>query len=475
MNFRLRPALPRNESLKNLEATPSGARLLRPRPSVGQLAVALSWATAALATAALVLPAEVARAVDDHERPPISYSQCTPDNCVSRLQARLDEGDLQWAHEEGFGYLRPLLDALRVPVESQMLVFSKTSLQRDRISPRFPRAIYFNDEVYVGYCRSGEVLEVSAVDPQLGAVFYTLEQQPADQPRLLRQTDNCLQCHSSVRTDGVPGHLVRSLFVDAGGQPLLSEGSYSVDHGTPLEQRWGGWYVTGTHGSQSHLGNLIIQGKNVPRPVDNAPGHNVRRLPDRLAVENYLSPHSDIVALLVLEHQTLVHNRLTKANYTARQALEYEREMNRALGEPEANRLDSTTRRMQGAADDLVEALLLVGEAKLTAPIEGTSGYADRFASTGPRDQQGRSLRDFDLRRRLFKYPCSYLVYAPAFDALPPEMIACVWKRLWDVLNDPADVDSFAKLSKADRRAVLEILRATKPSLPKYWAGAGPR
>jgi hypothetical protein len=267
---------------------------------------------------------------------------------------------------------------------------------------------------------------------------------------------------------------VRSLFVDAGGQPLLSEGSYSVDHGTPLEQRWGGWYVTGTHGSQSHLGNLIIQGMNVPRPVDNAPGHNVRRLPDRLAVENYLSPHSDIVALLVLEHQTLVHNRLTKANYTARQALEYEREMNRALGEPEANRLDST-RRMQGAADDLVEALLLVGEAKLTAPIEGTSGYADRFASTGPRDQQGRSLRDFDLRRRLFKYPCSYLVYAPAFDALPPEMIACVWKRLWDVLNDPADVDSFAKLSKADRRAVLEILRATKPSLPKYWAGAGPR
>jgi hypothetical protein len=441
---------------------------MRRRAIVGHLRIALS-----LATAALVLSALAARAVDDNERPPISYSHSTPDNCVSRLQARLDAGDLQWAPEEGFGYLRPLLNALRVPVESQLLVFSKTSLQRDRISPQSPRAIYFNDEVYVGYCRSGDVLEVSAVDPQLGAVFYTLEQQPADRPRLLRQTDNCLLCHSSSRTDGVPGHLVRSLFVDAGGQPMLSEGSHSVDHGTPLEQRWGGWYVTGTHGSQAHLGNLIIQGTHVPRPVDNAPGHNVTQLHDRLAVENYLAPHSDIVALMVLEHQTLVHNRLTKANYSARQALEYEREMNRALGEPASNRLDSTTRRIQGAADDLVEALLLVGEAKLTAPIQGTSGYAAAFASSGPRDPQGRSLRDLDLRRRLFKYPCSYLVYSPAFDALPPVSLDYVWKRLWDVLNDPADVDSFAKLSKADRRAILEILRATRPALPTYWAEAG--
>jgi len=437
---------------------------MRPRAIVGQLVIAMSLATSAQAVLA----------VDENERPPISYSQSTPDNCVSKLQARLDRGELQWSHEDGLGYLRPLLAALRVPVESQLLVFSKTSLQRDRISPRFPRAIYFNDEVYVGYCRSGEVLEVSAVDPQLGAVFYTLEQQPADQPRLLRQTDNCLLCHSSSRTEGVPGHLVRSLFVDAGGQPMLSAGSYSVDHCTPLEQRWGGWYVTGTHGSQAHLGNLIIREQQVARPVDNALGHNVTQLHDRLAVENYLAPHSDIVALMVLEHQTLVHNRLTKANYTARQARQYESEMNRALGEPETNRLDSTTRRIQGAADDLVEALLLVGEAKLTAPIQGTSGYTATFACIGQRDRQGRSLRDLDLRRRLFKYPCSYLVYSPAFDELPPEILDCVWKRLWDVLNDPADVDPFAQLSRADRQAILEILRATKPGLPPYWAEAGP-
>jgi hypothetical protein len=438
---------------------------MRPRAFARQLAVILS----------LALSARAVRAADELEQPPISYSQSTPDNCVSQLQTRLDRGELQLAHEEGLGYLRPLLAALHVPVESQMLVFSKTSLQRDRISPRSPRAIYFNDEVYVGYCRSGEVLEISAVDPQLGAVFYTLEQRPADQPRLLRQTDNCLVCHSSTRTEGVPGHLVRSLFVDAGGQPILSAGSYSVDHGTPLEQRWGGWYVTGTHGSQTHLGNLIVRDKDVPRPVENALGLNVTQLHDRLAVENYLAPHSDIVALMVLEHQTLLHNRLTKANFTARQALEYERDLNRALGEPETNRLDSTTRRIQSAADDLVEALLFVGEAKLTAPIQGTSGFAAEFARHGPRDRQGRSLRDLDLGRRLFKYRCSYLVYSPAFAALPPEVLDCVWKRLWEVLNDPRESEPFAQLSKLDRRAIQEILLATKPGLPAYWSMAARR
>ncbi|MBX9790512.1 MAG: hypothetical protein K2Y37_16455 [Pirellulales bacterium] len=423
----------------------------------------------------LGLWASAVGAGDENEQPPISYSQSTPHNCVSKLQARLDQDELRLDYDEGQGYLRALLSALQVPVESQMLVFSKTSLQRDRISPQSPRAIYFNDEVYVGYCRSGEVLEISAVDPVLGAVFYTLEQQPAEQPRFLRQTDNCLVCHSSSRTEGVPGHLVRSLFVDAGGQPILSAGSYSVDHATPLEQRWGGWYVTGTHGSQRHLGNLIVLGKDVPRPVDNALGQNVTQLHGRFAVENYLAPHSDIVALLVLEHQTLVHNRLTKANYTARQALEYQREMNRALGEPETKRLDSTTRRLQAAADDLVEALLFVGEPKLTAPIAGTSGFAATFARAGPHDRQGRSLRDLDLRRRLFKYPCSYLIYSPAFDELPVQMRDCVWKRLWEVLNDRQNVESFAQLSKSDRQAILQILRATKPGLPADWtAAAGP-
>ena len=167
----------------------------------------------------------------------------------------------------------------------------------------------------------------------------------------------------------------------------------------------------------------------------------------------------------------MVHNRLTKANFAARQALHYETEMNRSFGEPEGNRLESTTRRIQSAGNDLVEALLLVDEAKLTAPIQGTSDYANKFSRRGPRDRQGRSLRELDLQRRLFKYPCSYLIYSPAFDGLPREMRDYVWQRLWDVLSNPNDA-KFKHLSPEDRRAIVEILRDTKPGLPEYWTAA---
>jgi hypothetical protein len=365
-----------------------------------------------------------------------------------------------------------VLDALKVPVESQMLVFSKTSLQRQCISPRTPRAIYFNDDVYIGYSNSGDVLEISTADPQLGTVFYTLDQHEEESPRFVRQTDSCLLCHSSSRTEGVPGHTVRSLFADTSGQPIFSAGSNTVDHTTPLEKRWGGWYVTGTHGEQKHLGNLIIRGKDVPLPVDNAQGQNLTQLPSPCDADKYLAPHSDIVALMVLEHQTLVHNRITRANYAVRQALHYQTEFNKALGEPAWNRLESTSRRIESAGNDLVDALLLVDEAQLTAPICGTSGFAEKFPQPGPRDSQGRSLRDLDLKQRLFRYPCSYLIYSPSFDGLHDQMRSYVWQRLWDVLAKGVDAKKFAHLAPADRQAIIVIICATKSGLPDYWKPA---
>ncbi len=406
---------------------------------------------------------------DEFESAPVLYSQSTPDNRISRLQQRLDQGELTLTHEGEKSYLPSLLKALDIPVESQMLVFSKTSLQMRRISPRTPRAIYFNDDVYVGFCQSGEVLEISAVDAQLGTVFYTLNQEENEKPRFQRRNDNCLVCHSSSRTEGVPGHLVRSLYVDASGQPMLSAGSRMVDHTTPVDQRWGGWYVTGTHGSQKHLGNLIVRGRDVEEPVDNSAGQNVTELKDRLNVDQYVTPHSDIVALMVLEHQVLVHNRLVKASFDTRQAQDYDVMMNRMLKNPDGTRLESTTRRIKSTGDRLVEALLLVNEAKLTEPIIGTSGYAEQFAAVGPRDPQGRSLRDLDLTTRLFKYPCSYLIYSDAFDGLPVESRDYVWQRLFDILSGQDPSEKFAHLSHDDRQAILDILRTTKTNLPDYY------
>lgn len=406
---------------------------------------------------------------DDFERAPINYATTAADNVVSRLEHRLQTGQAHLEYEPNLGYLRAVLRELAVPESSQTLVFSKTSLQRQRIGPRTPRAVYFSDEAYVGFCQAGDVLEVSAVDPQLGAVFYTLGQKPGGRPQFTRQGDSCLLCHGSSQTREVPGHLVRSVFPDLTGQPLLSAGTYRIDHTSPLKQRWGGWYVTGTHGDQTHLGNLVVRGQEASLDIDNTAGRNVTDLGRRFDCSAYLSGHSDIVALLVLEHQAEAHNLLTRANFQTRQALHQEAALNRELKQPADYRWDSTTSRIKAAGEPLVKYLLFSGEAALTAPVRGTSSFADEFARRGPRDDRGRSLRDFDLERRLFKFPCSYLIYSRSFDALPGEVRDYVLRRLWEVLTGRDAGKDFAHLTAADRAAIREILLATKPGLPDYW------
>ena len=186
----------------------------------------------------------------------IGYTKSEPDSAISRLQKKLDSGSatLQW--DEKFGYLKDVLKMLEVPESSQMLVFSKTSLQRERISPENARAIYFNDDVYVGWIPGAPLMEISVADPKMGGVFYTIEQQKLERP-VFKRTDQCLECHASTKSMGVPGHLVRSFATDEDGVVDLITGTSQVNHRTPFEERWGGWYVTGTHGDQIHRGNLI--------------------------------------------------------------------------------------------------------------------------------------------------------------------------------------------------------------------------
>jgi hypothetical protein len=410
---------------------------------------------------------------EEFEQEPIRYSKSQPQNRVSRLMDEIDAGTKTLDYEDSRGYLRTLLAALEVPVSSQMLVYSKTSLQRDRIAPPTPRAIYFSDEVYVGFCQNGEMLEISTADPQLGAVFYTLDQEASQRPNLRRQTDNCLICHGSSQTKDIPGHVVRSVLTDTRGLPILSAGTYRIDHTSPFQQRWGGWYVTGSHGDQKHLGNFIVQGRTEPREIDNSAGLNVQDLTDRCDMSPYLSRHSDIVALLVLEHQTGAHNYLTRAAFLTRQAMHYQQALNREMGEPADHIWDSTKSRIKSACEPLVEYLLFSGEAKLTAQVAGTSTFTTEFSQYGLRDTLGRSLRDFDLQQRLFKYPCSYLVYSPSFAALPAEARDYVLRRMWEVLSSQEQTEKFAHLSAADRQAILTILTETLPNLPDYWQADG--
>jgi hypothetical protein len=272
-----------------------------------------------------------------------------------------------------------------------------------------------------------------------------------------------LICHGSSQTKEVPGHVVRSVFADASGLPILSSGTYRVDQTTPLEKRWGGWYVTGTHGAQKHLGNLIATGRIDRDEVDNSAGLNQTCLDERFDTAKYLTPHSDIAALMVLEHQADAHNYLTRANFLTRQAMHYQQSLNRELHEPADRIWDSTKSRIKSAGEPLVEYLLFSGEARLTAPIRGTSGFAKEIVQRGPRDRHGRSLRELDLQTRLFKYPCSYLVYSSSFAALPHEVKDYVFRRMHEVLTGQDQSDKFAHLSATDRAAIREILEDTLP------------
>lgn len=425
-----------------------------------------SW----LAACAFLAVAGVVSASDDFERAPINYSKAKPDNPIAHLQARLDAGKLQLTFHKDHGYLPAVLKALQVPESSQVLVFSKTSLQRSRISPKSPRALYFNDEMYIGFCRSGQVLEISAVDPRLGTVFYTLDQQETDRPRFARQTDACMLCHASSQTKNVPGHIIRSVYPDRGGEPIFSLGTVRVDQSTNLDRRWGGWYVSGTHGKQLHLGNLIVENRNDREAIANNPkGQNLTSLKPFFDPSTYLTPHSDIVALMVLEHQAEAHNLLARAGIQTRLALHDQALLNKELGRAPDYTSETTDRRIRSVGEPLVRYLLFSGEAKLTDKIHGTSTFAADFAKQGPRDAKGRSLREFDLERRLFKYPCSYLIYSESFAQLPTAMKEYVYQQMHDVLTDRHYGGGFSHLSALDRQAILEILRNTVKDLPDYW------
>jgi hypothetical protein len=125
--------------------------------------------------------------------------------------------------------------------------------------------------------------------------------------------------------------------------------------------------------------------------------------------------------------------------------------------------------RVRAAARAAVDYMLFVDEAPLAGPVVGTSGFAQSFSSQGPHDAKGRSLRQLDLEKRLMRYPCSYMIYSPAFDALPAMAKRAVYERMWRILSGVEAGKKYTRLSAADRRAVVEILRDTKRDLPAYF------
>ncbi|WP_051669562.1 hypothetical protein [Bryobacter aggregatus] len=371
---------------------------------------------------------------------PIGYrASKTLNDQITQLNRQLDSGKIQLAYEPDHGYLKSVLAALGVPATSQTLVYSKTSLQFQHISPKTPRALYFNDNVYVGQVLNSKSLELIAFDATQGAVFYVLNEQQVDKPRFERAQLDCVQCHIATATRGIPGVMVRSVVTAPSGYPKGGAPIYTMGHETPIEKRWGGWYVTGTQGKE-----------NLEGVVDTS---------------RFLTRHSDVVAHLVLAHQTQMHNLVTETNYRYRLGLHNDAKKASAPVQPSAE----TRQQYETAAEAALRYLLFTREAALPAGLHESSTFTKDFSALGPRDRKGRSLRDFDLEKRIFKYPCSYLIYSDAFDAIPGPARDYLLQRLFEVLSGRDQSPDFAAVSAEDRRAILEILVDTKPGLPEDW------
>ena len=401
--------------------------------------------------------------------PPISYRSSNLHDPVAELDRRLERGEVALGYEAGHGYLRSVLEALHVPISSQTLVFSKTSFQSPQIMPATPRALYFNDDVYVGQVHNGKFLEFVSFDPMQGAIFYVMDEEKDDHPRFERAEIDCVQCHVAGSTRGIPGVLLRSVYTRPDGYPDAAMPSFVTGQESPIEQRWGGWYVTAKSGSKGGMENVTISDPQYPDQLDRAAGANLASLAGRFESSAYLTDTSDIVALMVLAHQTQMHNLITATNYQTRLALFAEQKRNLALGLPPETISDNARKQWEAPAEQLIRYLLFTNEIPLKDPVTGTSGFEQDFAARGPRDSRGRSLRDFDLHGRIFKYPCSYLIYSSDFDAIPEPAKDYIYRRLFEILSGREQGPEFASLSSQDRQAILEILVATKPGLPDQW------
>jgi hypothetical protein len=388
------------------------------------------------------------------EDPAIAYTKAPVANVVADLNAKLANGAVQLRFDGRSGYLQSALDALNIPVDSQLLLFSQTSLQAARIGPANPRALFFNDRVALGWVRDGDLLEVAAHDATLGTVFYTLEQKPlpavAAGPPQFRRAFVCLGCHVTSDTLGVPGLLNFSV-TESGPGSLMR--AVAMDHRTPMALRWGSWFVTGGTGGAGHRGN------EAPA-LDPARRRDLRSVEGLFEPDGYRTATSDVGALLVFSHQTQMMNLLTRIGWEAR------------VAEAPSGADPRVAQMMSGIAAEVVDYMLFIDEAALPGRVQGAAGFVERFSAGGPRDAKGRSLHELDLTRRLLKYPCSYLIYSVAFDGLPPAAKEPIYRRLWEVLSGSERGERYRRaLSREDRQAIVEILRDTKKDLPDYFKG----
>ena len=371
---------------------------------------------------------------------------------LSIIREDLEAGsaDLDYSSEKAF--VVSLLDKLDVPVTSQLLVYSTTSLQLRLISPRNPRAVFFNEDVYVGWVLGGQ-LEFVSMDPDVGGVFYIsdIPRQPGQVMKLERE-DRCMNCHHDEDTQYAPGVVVKSVLPGPTGGTISTYRPGEVGHHVAFSDRFGGWHVTGEHAIEKHWGNVTgrLNGDDITTsPLEFGRNFDLSRYP----VET-----SDILPHLIFEHQAGFVNRCAAAAYKARFLL------NEGGGRFRPSDLET----VREEVDALVGYLLFADEAEFPAGgVTGDSAYKEDFLARAKTDAQGRSLRDLDLETHMFKHRCSYMIYSSVFQGMHPGFKRLIYQEIGKALD--GSKPGFSHIPSTEKTAIRQILRATLPDLPDNW------
>ena len=408
-----------------------------------------------LLTAILLLPAAplCGQTWNDFETPPHDYWKQSPQDPATLLQQRMERKEVTLAAgEDPKVFLRAYLEALKVPVSSQVLVFSKSSLQRTFVSGRNPRAMYFNEDTYVGWMPGG-LIEVAGIDPVLGGIFYIFRvPDKPDAVPVLERRESCMGCHAGGPTSFLPGLMVRSLNTKEDGGTLGEASPHNGGHHTPFEKRWAGWYLTGQPEGMKHMANVFAARGGTA--VSASPLESV------VPPGTHLAPGSDILTMLLHDHQVMAVNVLMEANYRVRTAL-HAAGGDKPVAERELRADDMEMAHTQ--VQKVLGFLLFATEVPLPAPVAGDPAFRKDFTATRRPDKGGRSLKDFSLQAHLMQHRCSYMIYSAAFRGLPGTFQRLLFSELRAALTADGNSGPAAHLPAAERKAIHEILIDTIP------------
>ena len=403
----------------------------------------------------------LAQSFNDFDLPPHDYYNAKLNDPMTQLVEKVGQGKVDLGPEPGKDRVQRLLDALEVPVESQVLVFTKTSLQRRVVNPKNPRAIFFNEDSYVGWMPNGRI-EVASFDPKVGPVFFY--ERPLDERDgpMFTKPDSCIGCHAGSAANFMPGLLGRSVFPDPTGRNLKSITSADQSgHEVPFHDRWGGWYVTGQHGGLRHMGNAFAKRQDKKVTIEREQHANIKRLNDYINVDDQLTTGSDVLALMILDHQIGMHDRLIEAHYRVRHVLHEEN----LLDHEDTLLTDEANRVLAKEADRVLRYLLFHDEQPLAGDrrVSGHGAFEGTFLANRNIDRDGRSLKDLQLIDHMFKYRCSYMIYSKSFQGLPTILKGRIYRDLAENLISASPTKFYQQLEAEERRAIFAILKATLP------------